>query len=130
MGSRNHEVVPTPLIVQISGLRGGSGVHRSISTLAKTNLIAKVKNAKCMVCFPYSAFICMGQLLYSDYEANYTDLLVLKMTDTDSPTEDSTTSPSMHTKSTNASTPSAIRLVLGRNLTLLWLRTMRKNSAF
>ncbi|PKY03629.1 serine/threonine-protein kinase RIO2 [Aspergillus campestris IBT 28561] len=45
-GSRNHEVVPTPLIVQISGLRGGSGVHRAISTLAKMNLIAKVKNAK------------------------------------------------------------------------------------
>ncbi|CAL5870937.1 uncharacterized protein PFLUO_LOCUS5179 [Penicillium psychrofluorescens] len=45
-GSRNHEVVPTPLIVQLSGLRGGSGVHRSISVLAKTNLIAKVKNAK------------------------------------------------------------------------------------
>ncbi|KAI9928295.1 hypothetical protein ASPWEDRAFT_26625 [Aspergillus wentii DTO 134E9] len=45
-GSRNHEVVPTPLIAQISGLRGGSGVHRAISTLAKTNLIAKVKNAK------------------------------------------------------------------------------------
>jgi RIO kinase 2 len=46
-GSRNHEVVPTPLIVQLSGLRGGSGVHRSISNLAKINLIAKVKNAKC-----------------------------------------------------------------------------------
>ncbi|KAJ9204269.1 hypothetical protein DTO164E3_2031 [Paecilomyces variotii] len=45
-GSRNHEVVPTPLIVQLSGLRGGSGVHKSISTLAKVNLIAKVKNAK------------------------------------------------------------------------------------
>ncbi|KAL4890192.1 Rio2, N-terminal-domain-containing protein [Aspergillus ambiguus] len=45
-GSRNHEVVPTPLIAQISGLRGGSGVHRAISNLAKTNLIAKVKNAK------------------------------------------------------------------------------------
>ncbi|GLI72653.1 serine/threonine-protein kinase rio2 [Penicillium ochrochloron] len=45
-GSRNHEVVPTPLISQLSGLRGGSGVHRSISNLAKTNLIAKVKNAK------------------------------------------------------------------------------------
>ncbi|KAL1855415.1 Serine/threonine-protein kinase rio2 [Paecilomyces lecythidis] len=45
-GSRNHEVVPTQLIVQLSGLRGGSGVHKSISTLAKVNLIAKVKNAK------------------------------------------------------------------------------------
>ncbi|KAL4872665.1 hypothetical protein BDV12DRAFT_161961 [Aspergillus spectabilis] len=45
-GSRNHEVVPTPLIAQISGLRGGSGVNRAISNLAKINLIAKVKNAK------------------------------------------------------------------------------------
>lgn len=46
MGSKNHEVVPTPLIANISGLRGGSGVHKSISALAKVNLIAKVKNAK------------------------------------------------------------------------------------
>ncbi|RMJ28511.1 serine threonine-protein kinase RIO2 [Aspergillus sp. HF37] len=45
-GSRNHEVVPTPLIAQLSGLRGGSGVHRSISALAKANLIAKMQNAK------------------------------------------------------------------------------------
>lgn len=49
MGSKNHEVVPTTLIAQISGLRGGSGVHRCISNLAKVNLIAKVKNAKCIV---------------------------------------------------------------------------------
>ncbi|KAL9073340.1 MAG: hypothetical protein Q9161_002955 [Pseudevernia consocians] len=46
MGSKNHEVVPTPLITQLSGLRGGSGVHKSISTLAKANLIARMKNAK------------------------------------------------------------------------------------
>lgn len=45
MGSKNHEVVPTPLIAQISGLRGGSGVHKNISALAKVGLIAKVKNA-------------------------------------------------------------------------------------
>ncbi|RJE23584.1 serine threonine-protein kinase RIO2 [Aspergillus sclerotialis] len=45
-GSRNHEIVPTPLIAQLSGLRGGSGVHRCISNLAKANLIAKVQNAK------------------------------------------------------------------------------------
>ncbi|EMC91816.1 hypothetical protein BAUCODRAFT_79372 [Baudoinia panamericana UAMH 10762] len=45
-GSKNHELVPTPLIQQIAGLRGGSGVHRCISTLAKAGLIAKVKNAK------------------------------------------------------------------------------------
>ncbi|BFZ60196.1 Serine/threonine-protein kinase rio2 [Saitoella coloradoensis] len=46
MGSKNHEVVPTPLIIQIAGLRGGAGVARMISTLAKTNLIAKVPNTK------------------------------------------------------------------------------------
>ncbi|KAK7510869.1 RIO1 family-domain-containing protein [Phyllosticta citriasiana] len=46
MGSKNHEIVPTPLIANISGLRGGSGVHKCISNLAKVGLIAKVKNAK------------------------------------------------------------------------------------
>ncbi|MCJ1245476.1 hypothetical protein MMC30_002680 [Trapelia coarctata] len=45
-GSKNHEVVPTPLIITLSGLRGGSGVHKSISNLAKANLIARLKNAK------------------------------------------------------------------------------------
>ncbi|KAF4976401.1 hypothetical protein FZEAL_6931 [Fusarium zealandicum] len=47
MGSKNHELVPTTLIEKLSRLRGGSnGVHRSISTLAKVGLIAKVKEAK------------------------------------------------------------------------------------
>lgn len=46
MGSKNHEVVPTPLILQISNLRGGSGVHKCISTLAKVDLIARLKNAR------------------------------------------------------------------------------------
>ncbi|PVH94926.1 RIO1-domain-containing protein [Periconia macrospinosa] len=46
MGSRNHEVVPTPLISQIASLRSGNGVHKCISNLAKIGLIAKVKNAK------------------------------------------------------------------------------------
>lgn len=45
MGSRNHEIVPTPLISQIASLRSG-GVNKSISNLAKMGLIAKVKNAK------------------------------------------------------------------------------------
>ncbi|GAB7361658.1 hypothetical protein MBLNU230_g1708t1 [Neophaeotheca triangularis] len=45
-GSKNHELVPTPLIQQLCGLRGGSGVHKCISNLAKVGLIAKVKNAK------------------------------------------------------------------------------------
>lgn len=47
MGSKNHEIVPTPLIVKIAGLRGGGGAHRCISNLAKNGLISKVKNAKC-----------------------------------------------------------------------------------
>ena len=45
-GSKNHELVPTPLIQQIAGLRSGTGVHKCISNLAKVGLIAKVKNAK------------------------------------------------------------------------------------
>ena len=47
MGSKNHEIVPTPLIEKISRLRGGaSGVHKSISALAKVGLIARVKEAR------------------------------------------------------------------------------------
>jgi RIO kinase 2 len=46
MGSKNHEIVPTALIAQISGLRTG-GVNKHIGELAKRNLIAKVQNAKC-----------------------------------------------------------------------------------
>jgi RIO kinase 2 len=44
-GSRNHEVVPTTLIVNLSKSAVGDA-NRSISLLAKANLIAKVKNAK------------------------------------------------------------------------------------
>jgi RIO kinase 2 len=47
MGSKNHQVVPTPLIVRISGLRNG-GVNKLIGSLAKRNLVAKVQNSKCM----------------------------------------------------------------------------------
>ncbi|KAL8719008.1 MAG: hypothetical protein Q9225_003928 [Loekoesia sp. 1 TL-2023] len=46
IGSKNHEVIPTQLILQISNLRSGSGAHKSISTLAKANLIARVQHAK------------------------------------------------------------------------------------
>ncbi|OAA79795.1 RIO kinase [Akanthomyces lecanii RCEF 1005] len=47
LGSKNHEIVPTALIERIARLRGGaSGVHRSISALAKVGLIARVKEAK------------------------------------------------------------------------------------
>ncbi|PSR75943.1 hypothetical protein PHLCEN_2v8857 [Hermanssonia centrifuga] len=45
MGSKNHEVVPTVLIVQISGLRNG-GVNKLLGSLAKRNLVAKVQNSK------------------------------------------------------------------------------------
>jgi RIO kinase 2 len=45
MGSKNHEVVPTVLIVQISGLRNG-GVNKIMGSLAKRNLVAKVQNSK------------------------------------------------------------------------------------
>ncbi|KAL2120657.1 hypothetical protein VTJ04DRAFT_4684 [Mycothermus thermophilus] len=47
MGSKNHELVPTPLIEKIARLRGGaSGVHKSIATLAKAGLIARMKEAR------------------------------------------------------------------------------------
>ena len=46
MGSKNHEVVPLHLIVQISGLRNG-GANKLVGSLAKRNLVAKVQNAKC-----------------------------------------------------------------------------------
>ncbi|KAL0580387.1 Serine/threonine-protein kinase rio2 [Marasmius crinis-equi] len=45
MGSKNHEIVPTPLIAQISGLRNG-GVNKLIGSLAKRNLVSRVQNAK------------------------------------------------------------------------------------
>ncbi|KAK1831380.1 RIO1 family-domain-containing protein [Podospora conica] len=46
-GTKNHELVPTPLIEKLSRLKGGaSGVHRSISTLAKNGLIGRTKDAK------------------------------------------------------------------------------------
>jgi RIO-like serine/threonine protein kinase len=47
MGSKNHEVVPTPLIVQISGLRNG-GTNKLLGSLAERNLVAKVRNSKCV----------------------------------------------------------------------------------
>ncbi|KAI1423292.1 Rio2, N-terminal-domain-containing protein [Xylaria sp. FL1777] len=47
IGSKNHEVVPTPLIESIAKLRGGSGrVRHSISALAKVGLIARLREAR------------------------------------------------------------------------------------
>lgn len=45
-GSKSHEVVPTPLIHQISGMRSQSGTNRAISDLAKLSLISKMRNVK------------------------------------------------------------------------------------
>lgn len=45
-GSRNHELVPTEMIHQISGLRSTSGTNRAITDLAKLKLISKLRNAK------------------------------------------------------------------------------------
>jgi RIO kinase 2 len=45
MGSRNHEVVPTPLINSIAALKHG-GTNKCLSTLAKHNLVGRVINTK------------------------------------------------------------------------------------
>ncbi|GAA5830067.1 hypothetical protein JCM3766R1_006755 [Sporobolomyces carnicolor] len=44
-GSKNHEVVPSPLIAQLSGARSG-GVNKALGELAKKKLVAKVQNMK------------------------------------------------------------------------------------
>jgi RIO kinase 2 len=46
MGSKNHEVVPSPLLASLSGLRGGQ-VNKCIGELAKRKLLAKVIGMKC-----------------------------------------------------------------------------------
>ena len=46
IGSKNHEVVPSNLIAEISGIRGGN-VNKSLGSLAKRDLVARVQNAKC-----------------------------------------------------------------------------------
>lgn len=45
-GTRNHELVPTSLIHQLSGMRSISGTNRCIADLAKLKLISKMRNAK------------------------------------------------------------------------------------
>lgn len=45
MGSKNHEIVPVPLIEKLARLRGGTGqTRRSISALAKVGLVARPKD--------------------------------------------------------------------------------------
>ncbi|CCA77819.1 related to RIO2 protein [Serendipita indica DSM 11827] len=45
MGSKNHEVVPTSLITQISKLKSG-GINKILGSLAKRGLVSRVQNAK------------------------------------------------------------------------------------
>ncbi|KIM32715.1 hypothetical protein M408DRAFT_185573 [Serendipita vermifera MAFF 305830] len=45
MGSKNHEVVPTQLISQISKLKSG-GINKLLGGLAKRGLVSRVKNVK------------------------------------------------------------------------------------
>ncbi|CAI8491482.1 unnamed protein product [Hanseniaspora opuntiae] len=46
-GSVNHEIVPTQLIYKLSTMmKSQGGTNRTISDLAKLNLITKVRNAK------------------------------------------------------------------------------------
>jgi RIO kinase 2 len=71
IGSKNHEVVPTPLIVQISGLRNG-GVNKLIGSLAKRNLVAKVQNSKCQYMSFCSFFLVSLTFLTDDgYRLTY-----------------------------------------------------------
>jgi RIO kinase 2 len=46
IGSKNHEVVPSALITEISCIKGG-GVNKLMGQLAKRGLIARVQNTKC-----------------------------------------------------------------------------------
>lgn len=45
-GSKSHEVVPTGMIHQLSGMRASSGTNRAIGDLAKVKLVSRVRNAK------------------------------------------------------------------------------------
>ncbi|KAK8850692.1 hypothetical protein IAR55_004612 [Kwoniella newhampshirensis] len=45
IGSKNHEVVPSPLIAELSGIRGGN-VKKALGDLAKRDLVARLQNVK------------------------------------------------------------------------------------
>lgn len=45
-GSRNHDLVPTKLIYQLSSMKNQSAVMKSIGDLAKLKLISRLRNAK------------------------------------------------------------------------------------
>lgn len=122
-GSKNHEVVPTPLIIQISGLRGASGVNRAISTLAKNDLIAKVKNAKCKSSMRRYFPPTPAPASFSSTGANK-----LQTMDTVSPTEVSTTSLSTPSSSARAPTPSVTKSESEKNPTFSLSRTTPEPS--
>lgn len=64
IGSRNHELVPTPMIHSIGGLKSPSGTQRALGDLAKLKLVSRLRNAK------YDGF----RITYSGY-----DYLALKL---------------------------------------------------
>ncbi|OXC58713.1 RIO kinase 2 [Cryptococcus neoformans MW-RSA852] len=48
MGSKNHEVVPSQLVAELSQIRGGN-VKKALGDLAKRNLVARVQNVKLLI---------------------------------------------------------------------------------
>lgn len=45
IGSKNHELVPTPMIHTIGGLKSPSGTNKAIGDLAKLKLVSRLRNA-------------------------------------------------------------------------------------
>ena len=72
--------MPTPLIIQIAGLRSGGGAHKCISVLAKADLIGRVKNAKCTVpSLSYSTLNTDGEFQDDGYRLTYGGLDYLSL---------------------------------------------------
>jgi hypothetical protein len=86
-GSKNHEVVPTQLIAQLSKITGGN-VNKCLGSLAKRGLVSRVQGAKCR-------FVVAERNLLNPYLNNYACLL-LQMMATGSHTEVSIGWPSKH----------------------------------
>jgi RIO-like serine/threonine protein kinase len=63
MGSKNHEIVPTALISQISKLKSG-GINKLLGGLAKRGLVSRVRNAKCGSSISLSQTKCHNVELY------------------------------------------------------------------
>ena len=45
MGMKNHEIVPSPLVASIAGLRNG-GCHKILKELSKNTLVAYERGGK------------------------------------------------------------------------------------